>query len=184
MQDSRVDVAMGWGRFFAMIGTSTAVMFVLMYQLVYSADHALFSVNRCLASLLMGCVMAVVMLGFMWSMYRGRLRIVVLVAATVSAIGFLVVNRSQSLIDDSSFMRSMIPHHSIAVNNARKASIVDPRVRRLADGIIESQVLEIAIMEQLLEDIGRSGRRGDRPLPPRTAAVTPEMQPQIDAAVR
>jgi hypothetical protein len=27
---------MGWGRFIAMIATSTAVMFVLMYQLVYS----------------------------------------------------------------------------------------------------------------------------------------------------
>jgi peptidoglycan biosynthesis protein MviN/MurJ (putative lipid II flippase) len=55
---------MGWGRFAAMILTSTAVMVVLMYQLVYEWDHAYFSVNRLVASLVMGCVMIVIMLGF------------------------------------------------------------------------------------------------------------------------
>jgi uncharacterized protein (DUF305 family) len=29
----------------------------------------------------------------------------------------------------STFMRSMIPHHSIAINTATRASISDPRVR-------------------------------------------------------
>ena len=62
---------MSWGRFAAMIATSTLAMFFLMYQLVYSLDHAMFSLNRLIASLLMGCVMAVVMLGFMWPMYKG-----------------------------------------------------------------------------------------------------------------
>ena len=42
---------MGWGRFAGMIATSTIVMFVLMYQLVYSADHIMFSPNRLIASL-------------------------------------------------------------------------------------------------------------------------------------
>ena len=42
---------MSWGRFAAMIATSTVVMFLLMYQLVYSLDHALFSLNRLMASL-------------------------------------------------------------------------------------------------------------------------------------
>ena len=45
---------MGWGKFVAMIATSTVVMFFLMYHLVYSLDHALFSVNRLIASLIMG----------------------------------------------------------------------------------------------------------------------------------
>jgi hypothetical protein len=40
-------------------------------------------------------------------------------------------------------MKSMIPHHSIGTNNARKADIRDPRVRKLADAIISSQVREI-----------------------------------------
>ncbi len=58
----------GWGRFATMIATSVVIMFVLMYQLVYASSQMFFSVNRLVASLAMGCVMTVVMLGFMWSM--------------------------------------------------------------------------------------------------------------------
>jgi hypothetical protein len=78
----------------------------------------------------------------------------------------------------------MIPHHSIAINNARKASITDPRVRKLADAIIESQVREIAEMRLLIDDIGREGKRGTNRLPARSAQVTPDMERQIREAVR
>jgi hypothetical protein len=61
------DLQMGWGRFAAMIATSTVVMFFLMYHLVYTAEPATFSLNRLISSLLMGAVMTVVMLGWMWS---------------------------------------------------------------------------------------------------------------------
>lgn len=167
---------MGWGRFVAMIATSTVVMFFLMYQLVYEAGHATFSLNRLVASLAMGCVMAVVMLGFMWRMYRPPgARIAVLVAAAVLGFALLAANRTQGLVGDLAFMRAMIPHHSIAINNARKAGIADPRVRALADQIIESQVREITEMKLLIEDIERNGNRGGAALPPRSAAVTPAM---------
>jgi hypothetical protein len=158
MQKQEHGMHMGWGRFALMILTSVVIMFFLMYQLVYSFDHAFFSVNRLVASLVMGCVMTVVMLGFMWSMYQGPKAAVVIVAA-VLAVALLAINRGQMLIDDVRFMESMIPHHSIAINNARKASITDPRVRKLADGIIESQVREIAEMKLLIDDIERSGSR-------------------------
>jgi hypothetical protein len=88
------------------------------------------------------------------------------------------------VIGDVSFMKAMIPHHSIAVNNARKASISDPRVRELADEIIASQVREIAIMKLLIEDIERNGERGQSELPARPAVVTPEMEQQIREAVQ
>jgi hypothetical protein len=173
---------MGWGRFAAMVVTSTVIMFFLMYQLIYTTDHAMFSVNRTVASLVMGCVMAVVMLGFMWSMYKGRAaKIAVVVGAAALGATLLYVNRSQALIDDVRFMKSMIPHHSIAINNARKASITDPRVRRLADEIIESQVREIELMKRLLGDIERNGLEGTTPLAPRTTAVTPDMERDIRA---
>lgn len=161
-------------RFAAMITTSTVIMFFLMYQLVYEADHLLFSVNRLVASLVMGAVMAVVMLGFMWSMYEGKgLKTGILVGAALLAAILLFVNRGQALVEDTRFMKSMIPHHSIAINNARKAAISDPRVRELADSIIASQVREIQEMKLLLEDIARNGRRGNAPLSPIPAAVTP-----------
>jgi hypothetical protein len=125
-------------------------------------------VNRLLASLIMGSVMTVVMLGYMWSMYEGMgTKIAVLVSGALLSVMLLYANRSQSLIDDSRFMRAMIPHHSIAVNNARKADIRDPRVRELADEIIASQVRVIRTMKLLLDDIDRNGRRGDSTLTPR-----------------
>lgn len=154
MAHQKQGMHMGWGRFAAMILTSVAIMFVLMYQLVYSFDHVMFSVNRLVASLVMGCVMTLVMLGFMWSMYQGRgTKITVLVLAAVGAVALLAINRGQTLIDDTRFMKSMIPHHSIAINNSRKASISDPRVRKLADEIIESQEREIAEMKALIQDL-------------------------------
>ena len=176
---------MMWRKFAAMIATSVVVMFFLMYQLVYSPEHVFFSTNRLVASLVMGCVMTLVMLGFMWSMYEGRsTKIAVVVVASILGVALLLVNRSQALIGDVAFMKAMIPHHSIAINNARKASISDPRVRELADGIIDSQVREIAEMERLIEDLRRNGERGEAPLPAASAETTPELLEAAEAAVR
>ena len=151
-----------------MIATSTFIMFFLMYQLIYTTDHALFSTNRLVASLLMGAVMAFVMLSFMWSMYKGPVaKVAVLVSAAVLAGALLFTNRNQVLIGDVEYMKSMIPHHSIAVNSSRKASISDPRVRELADQIIQSQVREIAEMERLIADLDQNKVPAGAPdLPP------------------
>lgn len=48
----------------------------------------------------------------------------------------------------------MIPHHSIAILTSERANITDPRVRDLADEIIEAQRREISEMEILIEDLG------------------------------
>lgn len=183
--DQKQMMGTSWGRFAAMIATSTFIMFFLMYQLIYSLEHATFSLNRLIASLLMGCVMTLVMLSFMWSMYKGvGTKIAVVVLATLLGVLLLFANRSQSLIGDVGFMQSMIPHHSIAINNGRKASISDPRVRKLADDIIEAQVLEIAQMKLLLDDIARNGERGEAKLPARSTEITPEMERKIEQVVQ
>lgn len=182
---SQQAMRMSWGRFFAMIGTSTVIMFFLMYQLVYEGSHLMFSLNRLIASLVMGAVMTIVMLGFMWSMYHGqRAKVVILAVASVAGAALLYINRAQALVADVTFMKAMIPHHSIAINNARKADIRDPRVRNLADEIIAGQVREIREMQLLIDDIERNGRRGDARLPARAAVVTADMEPRIRAAVR
>src|SRR3546814_7149385 len=50
-------------------------------------------------------------------------------------------------------MRAMIPHHSIAIMTSDRAQIRDPRVRKLADEIIEAQRREIAEMRYLIRDV-------------------------------
>lgn len=182
--EQKKHMGMSWARFAATISMSTFIMFFLMYQLVYSADHLTFSVNRLISALVMGSVMTVVMLAFMWSMFEGKtIKVAVLAGAVLVAVVLLSVNRGQAAITDVTFMRAMIPHHSIAINNARKARISDPRVRELADEIIESQVREIEEMKLLLQDIEENGRRGTTELEPRSTAVTPEMEEEIRRAV-
>jgi len=169
------EMRMGWGRFAAMIAVSTIIMFFLMYQLVYNWDHVLFSLTRLVSSFVMGCVMIAVMLAFMWKMYQPQAaKLLVLAASVLCAIALLAINRNQTLVSDTGFMKAMIPHHSIAINNARKADIRDPRVRYLADRITRDQVEEIAEMKMLIQDIERHGRRADHPLPAGPTRLEPD----------
>ena len=174
-----------WPTFAAMIATSIGTMFVLKYSNVYETGHIWFSQTRMWMALMMGMAMIVIMLGFMWGMYRTFMtKVMVMIGALIGFALFLILARSQATVDDQAYMKAMSPHHSIAVLTSRRAQISDPRVRELADAIIEAQVKEIAQMELLLEDIEANGEMGDgTPLPPRTAALTPELQAEAEAAV-
>lgn len=61
--------------------------------------------------------------------------------------------RSQARVDDVSYMRAMIPHHSIAILTSERARITDPRVRKLTDKIIEAQRREIDEMKALIREL-------------------------------
>ena len=145
---------MSYWRFFAMIITSTVVMFGLMYLNTYAIDHVFFSETRSYMALYMGAVMAVIMQAFMLGMYSNRGVNIAIFAgsALVFAVSLFLV-RSQSTVDDTAWMRAMIPHHSIAILTSERANISDPRVRKLADDIIEAQRLEIDEMKALIADL-------------------------------
>jgi uncharacterized protein (DUF305 family) len=145
---------MTYKRFLAMIATSTTVMFGLMYSTTYRVDHVWFSQTRFWMALYMGATMAVIMLGFMLSMYGDRRKNIAIFA--VSGVLFastLFLARDQTTVDDVAWMKAMIPHHSIAILTSERADIDDPRVRQLADEIIEAQRREIAEMERLIADL-------------------------------
>ncbi|APX90281.1 DUF305 domain-containing protein [Brevirhabdus pacifica] len=153
---------MSYWRFFAMIATSTVVMFGLMYLNTYALEHLFFSETRSYMALLMGAVMAVIMLSFMLSMYKSTMANIAIYAGSilVFAVSLWLV-RSQTTVGDESFMRAMIPHHSIAIMVSERAQISDPRVRKLADEIITAQRKEIAEMRFLIEDIEKNGDAKD-----------------------
>jgi hypothetical protein len=141
-------------RFGLMIAVSTVVMFGLMYLNTYALDHADFSQTRAWMAIVMGAAMAVVMLGFMWKMYKDVRINIAIIAGSVAAFALaLWLVRSQATVDDVSYMKAMIPHHSIAIMTSERAHIRDPRVRELADGIIEAQVREIAEMKKLIAEL-------------------------------
>lgn len=137
-----------------MIVTATIVMFGVMYLNTYELSHLFFSETRAYMALVMGAIMAVIMLGFMLNMYPNRRVNVSLFAGSVLLFGLaLWLVRSQETVDDVSYMKAMIPHHSIAILTSERAHISDPRVRKLADTIISSQRQEIQEMKALLKDI-------------------------------
>lgn len=151
MQDDEQQMKMGYSRFAAMIATSTVVMFGLMYLNTYSLDHIFYSQTRTWMAIYMGAVMAIIMLGFMWSMYPNRrTNLAIIVSSVVVFAGALWLVRSQETVDDISYMKAMIPHHSIAIMTSKRAHIKDPEVRKLADGIIDAQVREIAEMKIMI----------------------------------
>ncbi|MEH6490295.1 DUF305 domain-containing protein [Hyphomonas oceanitis] len=145
-------------KFAAMIATSTIVMFGLMYLNTYALDHVWFSETRLYMAFVMGASMAVIMLGFMLNMYRNsKINIAIFAGSLVVFAASLWLVRSQATVDDTAWMKAMIPHHSIAILTSERANIRDPRVRDLADRIIAAQRAEISEMEALIADIKADG---------------------------
>jgi uncharacterized protein (DUF305 family) len=98
--------------------------------------------------------MAVIMLGFMLKMLTDqRMNAWILVGSAIVFSLTLWLVRSQATVEDVSYMKAMIPHHSIAILTSERAHIEDPRVRKLADQIIESQRKEILEMKALIKDL-------------------------------
>ncbi len=153
---------MSYPRFGAMIATSTLAMYVLMYLNTYALEHVWFSETRAWMALVMGSAMAIIMLAFMLGMYANRrANIAIFTGSALVFAGALWLVRSQATVDQISYMKAMIPHHSIAIMTSERADIRDPRVRALADAIIATQVREIGEMSALLAELeGAEAGRG------------------------
>jgi hypothetical protein len=106
-------------------------------------------------------------------MYRNRtVNVAIVVGALVLGGTALYLSRSQALVEDESYMKAMIPHHSIAILTSERAGIEDVRVRELADTITATQRKEIKEMDWLVEDIEENG--------PATTAEEAEQRPVPD----
>ena len=146
-------------RFAAMIGTSMIVMFALMYFNTYAFEHVRWSETRFYMMFIMGAAMAIVMLSFMLGMYKNRrINIAIFAGSVIVLFLALWLVRSQATVSDRSYMKAMIPHHSIAIMTSERANIEDERVRELADEIIRAQRREILEMEWLIKDIAENGK--------------------------
>lgn len=145
---------MSYVRFGLMIATSTVVMFILMYLNTYAWEHVFFSETRAYMAIMMGATMAVIMLAYMLGMYANKtLNVAIFAGAVIVFALSLWLVRAQVTVSGPSYMRAMIPHHSIAIMTSERAQIRDPRVRHLADGIIAAQRKEIAEMRYLIAEV-------------------------------
>lgn len=144
-------------KFALMMATSFVIMYAVMFLNAAGIDHVMLSTMRTYMTLLMIAPMAVVMLLYMWGMYKNKkLNVLIL---TVSVVVFGVVYsmmRNQTGISDVQYMKAMIPHHSSAILTSENADLQDPKTKKLAEDISKLQKEEIALMKEYLDRINKN----------------------------
>lgn len=145
-------------RFAAMILTGMVVMYAVMFVASWELSHVRFSQSRIFMAITMGGAMGLVMLAWMLNMYKNvEANIAVVVVSLLLLGGGTLLDRSQATVDDTAFMRGMIPHHSLAITRSERANLEDFRVCELAVDISEAQRREIFEMDWLIDDIEQNG---------------------------
>ncbi|MFO7964065.1 MAG: DUF305 domain-containing protein [Desulfobacterales bacterium] len=173
-----------YARYAGMIVTATLLMYVFTYLTTFAWDHPSFSEERVYMTLTMTAMMAVVMLSFMLTMLKSRRANLAIYAG--SAVLFVValwLVRSQTTVQDVSYMKAMIPHHSIAILTSERDEISDPRVRELADEIIAAQLREISMMKVLINDIESHGEKVPNDRAVAAMRLGPKVPPATASAV-
>jgi glucose/arabinose dehydrogenase len=173
-----------YARFAGMIVTAAVLMYAFTYLNTFAWNHLFFSEERLYMTLTMTAMMAVVMLSFMLSMLKKRWVNLGIYAgsAVLFAVAFWLI-RSQATVQDIAYMKSMIPHHSIAILTSERARISDPRVRELADEIIAAQRREISMMKVLINDIDSHGEMVSKDRAVETLRLGPKVPPPAASAV-
>ena len=138
-------------KFSLMLLLSFVQMYAVMFINVAQWDHVMLSATRTYMTLLMIAPMAIVMLLFMWKMYKNKsLNILILIVSTIVFAATLGLLRTQTPIKDVQYMKAMIPHHSSAIMVSEAATFEDPETDQLAKDIIEAQKREIAQMKKMI----------------------------------
>jgi uncharacterized protein (DUF305 family) len=137
----------------AMAVLSFIAMYVLMYAMVDRFGNVFSNVNQFYMAGLMTAPMVAIEILLMGEMYKNRTaNAAILVLSLIALGGFWFAIRSQTAVNDTQFLRSMIPHHAGAVLMCEQAPLRDPQVKWLCGQIVKSQNEEIALMKAWLEN--------------------------------
>ncbi len=141
-------------KFFITLAISFITMYSVMYLNVDQFSHIYISLTRFYMTLLMITPMAILMLLVMKKMYMNKkLNLLILLSSLGIFILAFALLRTQTPITDRQYIKAMIPHHSSAILNSKKADIYDPELKKLSEQIIRSQEEEIAQMKNILKRI-------------------------------
>jgi len=142
-------------KFFLMLACSFIAMYITMYLNTYAIDHVYFSLTRFYMSCLGISTMAVIMWFFMRDMYTNKKKNrSILVGSLLLFAGALSLVRLQKpIVGDVLWLKAMIPHHSIAILTSERADIKDPKVKELAEDIVEAQRREIKEMKAMIKQL-------------------------------
>lgn len=140
-----------YGRLLVMAALSFIAMYILMYAMTDALDNVFANVNQLYMAGLMAAPMVVIELLLMKAMFPNKkLNGLILITSLVAMALFYTGIRKQTAIDDTQFIRSMIPHHSGAILMCNEATITDPELLKLCESISRSQQAEISQMKAIL----------------------------------
>jgi uncharacterized protein (DUF305 family) len=139
-----------------MAALSFVSMFVLMYAMVDSFDEVYLNLNQGYMAGLMTAPMVIIELVVMRAMYRNRrLNAIAIAASLIALVTCWTMIRQQTVIGDTQFLRSMIPHHAGAILMCTQAPIQDAEIKTLCETILTSQQKEIDLMTAKLRQLNR-----------------------------
>lgn len=135
----------------AVVGIHFFVMFALTYVGVFRFNDIFLNLNRFYMAIIMVAPMVILMLLFMAHMFENkRLNLALYAMSGAVLVGTFFAIRSQAFVEDQQFLRSMIPHHSIAIKTCERANISDQEIKELCKQIVESQEEEINQMRDIM----------------------------------
>lgn len=141
-----------YAKFGLMMASSFVFMYLAMFFNVAQLDHVYLSPTRVFMALYMVGPMAIMMLLFMLGMYTNKKLNAIIISLALLVTGASVyLLRTQTTINDTQYMKAMIPHHSIAILVSEQATFEDPETAELAKEIIAAQKREIAQMKKIIE---------------------------------
>ncbi len=136
--------------FWITMALSLIIMYAAMFTMIDGWGDFRNNPNMLYMTVTMWAPMGIVMLLAMRSMYQNKkANLAMLVAFALLTVGSFGATRAQALIDDRQFIDSMIPHHSGAILMCREASLIDPELVALCEGISDGQRSEIEQMQQI-----------------------------------
>jgi hypothetical protein len=136
----------------ATVGIHFFIMLALTYVGVARLDHIYPNLNRFYMATIMVAPMVILMMIFMGHMFENKkLNLLLHGISALVFIGSFFAIRSQVLVGDEQFLKSMIPHHSIAIKTCEKAHFDDHEISKLCVQIIQAQRSEINQMEGILK---------------------------------
>jgi len=132
---------------------SFIAMYITMFAMVDEWSHVYININKIYMALLMVAAMGIVNGLVMSQMYGSKsLRWTLLGKSVIATVLITVIIRTQGLVGNQSFLRSMIPHHSSAILMCEQAMITDTDIQELCDEIVQTQKEEIQLMETILSE--------------------------------
>ena len=127
------------------------ISFNAMNMLVFRFDDLYLSLTLFYGGLIMASNM-------MWAheiihfIYHGKMNKIIFSIGIILTILTTFIIRSQIFVNDNQWLRRMISHHSTALTTSHKIKnkTQNPKLKQLAEDIIDTQEKEISQMKQLL----------------------------------